>query len=156
MPMRIVALDTGLVRKLQNGAPDANGQSPERHISPGGMMPCRHCLDDIAAGEPYLILSHRPFPAAQPYAEQGPIFLHAQACARHSESAGMPAMFLRRESYLIRGYDAEDRIVYGTGRIVAPQALAEAAEAAFRDARVRYIHVRSASNNCYQCRIDRG
>jgi hypothetical protein len=155
MPMRIVALDTELVRRLQNGGADANGQKPERHVSPGGMMPCRHCLADIEAGEPYLILSHRPFPAAQPYAEQGPIFLHAQTCARHPESADAPAMFLKRESYLMRGYGADDRIVYGTGRIVAPAAMAEAAAAAFADDRVSYIHVRSASNNCYQCRIDR-
>jgi hypothetical protein len=155
MPMRFVALDSDLVQRLQNGAPDANGQKPERHISPGGMMPCRHCLTDIIAGEPYLILSHRPFPSPQPYAEQGPIYLHAKACARHGDSAAVPAMFLKRESYLIRGYGADDRIVYGTGKIVASTKMGEAAQAAFADARVSYIHVRSASNNCYQCRIDR-
>ena len=64
-------------------------------------------------------------------------------------------MFLEREAYLIRGYGADDRIVYGTGKIVAPAVMAEAARRAFGDPRVRYIHVRSASNNCYQCRIDR-
>ena len=48
-----------------------------------------------------------------------------------------------------------DRIVYGTGKIVAPAAMAEAAREMFGNARVAYIHVRSASNNCYQARIDR-
>ena len=69
---------TELVKRLQDGGTDANGQKPERHVCSGGMMPCRHCLADIKAGEPYLILAHRPFPSAQPYAEQGPIFLHAE------------------------------------------------------------------------------
>ncbi len=119
------------------------------------MMPCRHCLTDIKAGEPYLILAHRPFPTAQPYAEQGPIFLHAESCQRHPDSEAAPRMFLEREAYLIRGYGADDRIVYGTGKIVAPAVMAEAARKAFGDPRVSYVHVRSASNNCYQCRIDR-
>ena len=154
MSIRFVALDTELVKRLQNGGADANGQKPERHISPGGMMPCRHCLADIRAGEPYLILAHRPFPEAQPYAELGPIFLHAESCTRHSVSEDVPRMFLEREAYLIRGYGADDRIVYGSGKIVAPAVMAEAAREAFGDPRVRYVHVRSASNNCYQCRID--
>jgi hypothetical protein len=64
-------------------------------------------------------------------------------------------MFVGRPALLIRGYGADDRIVYGTGRIVAPGAMPEAAEEMFDNGRVAYIHVRSASNNCYQCRIDR-
>ena len=116
MSIRFVALDTELVKRLQNGGTDANGQKPERHVCSGGMMPCRHCLADIKAGEPYLILAHRPFPSAQPYAEQGPIFLHAESCPRHADSEDVPRMFLEREAYLIRGYGADDRIVYGTGQ----------------------------------------
>ncbi len=154
MSIRFVALDSGLVKRLQDGGTDANGQKPERHVCSGGMMPCRHCLADIKAGEPYLILAHRPFPSAQPYAEQGPIFLHAERCTRHADSDAVPRMFLEREAYLIRGYGADDRIVYGTGKIVAPAVMAQAAHEAFGDPRVRYVHVRSASNNCYQCRID--
>jgi hypothetical protein len=154
MSIRFVALETELVKNLQTGGLDANGQKPERHVSTAGMMPCRHCLEDIRQGEPYLVLAHRPFPAAQPYAEQGPIFLHAEPCVRHTEGANVPRMFLERQAYLIRGYSVDDRIVYGTGRIVAPTLLAETAHHTFRDPRVSYIHVRSASNNCYQCRID--
>ena len=154
MSIRFVALDTELVTRLQTGGEDANGHKPERHISSGGMMPCRHCLADIKAGEPYLILAHRPFPAPQPYAEQGPIFLHADSCPRHPDSQDAPDMFLGREAYLIRGYGADDRIVYGSGKIVAPAVMAKVAHETFGDPRVRYIHVRSASNNCYQCRID--
>lgn len=127
-----------------------SGMSPK-----GGMMPCRHCLTDIKAGEPYLILALRPFPSAQPYAELGPIFLHADGCARHPDSQDVPAMFLARESYLMRGYGSDDRIVYGTGRTVAPAAMAAAAREIFADKRVSYIHVRSPTNNCYQCRIER-
>src|SRR5215813_195843 len=102
MSVRFVALATALVRTLQAGGRDANGQTPEHQISPGKGVPCRHCLEPVSAGEPYLILAHRPFPAPQPYAEQGPIFLHARACARHVESGALPRM-LASPSYLIRG-----------------------------------------------------
>src|SRR4051794_32749116 len=50
MSIRFVALDSGLVKRLQDGGTDANGQKPERHVCSGGMMPCRHCLADIKAG----------------------------------------------------------------------------------------------------------
>src|SRR5215510_6222606 len=126
MSIRFVALESELVKSLQAGGLDANGQRPERHISEGGMMPCRHCLADIEPGEPYLIVAHRPFDTVQPYAEQGPIFLHAETCARRPDSPNVPAMFLERKDYLIRGYSADDRIVYGTGKIVAPTAMVEA------------------------------
>ena len=42
------------------GAPDANGQKPEVHLSDGDGVPCRHCQQDIAEGETYLILAYRP------------------------------------------------------------------------------------------------
>jgi len=154
MSIRFVALETPVVRALQDGQPDANDQAPERHVSDGNGVPCRHCLEQVRAGEPYLILAHRPFPAPQPYAEQGPIFLHAQACTRHAGGADVPPM-LRSAQYLIRGYDARDRIVYGSGQIVPTARIAEVTAEMLRNDGIAYIHVRSASNNCYQCRIDR-
>jgi hypothetical protein len=154
MSVRFVALKTPLVRKLQAGGEDANGQTPERHISGGKGVPCRHCLELVAQGEPYLILAHRPFPAPQPYAEQGPIFLHAKACTRHPESGALPGMLVS-PSYLIRGYGGDDRIVYGSGRIVPSAHLVAAAERLFADSGIAYIHVRSAANNCFQCRLER-
>jgi hypothetical protein len=154
MSVRFIALETPLVRALQAGGADANGQTPEQHISPGTGIPCRHCLQLVGAGEPYLILAHRPFPAPQPYAEQGPIFLHAAACARHAESEAVPAM-LASACYLLRGYGRDDRIVYGSGQIVPTANIVTAAEALFADPGIAYIHVRSASNNCFQCRLQR-
>ena len=154
MSIRFVALDTGLVRHWQNGGADANGQTPERAISDGQGIPCRHTLAMVPKGEPFLILAHRPFPAPQPYAEVGPIFVHAEMRPQGGTDK-IPA-FLDSPRYIIRGYGADDRIVYGTGQIVPTPEIPAAAEAMFENRSVRYIHVRSASNNCYHCRIDRG
>jgi len=154
-PIRFSALDSEIVNRYRTGDGDAYGQAPKRAICPGGGAPCRHCLCDIEAGEPMLILAHRPFPAAQPYAETGPIFLHAEACPRYADSARPPAMFRQRDKLLMRGYDHKDRIVYGTGGAVAVADLAEAAAALLARAEVAYVHLRSAAYNCYQCRVDR-
>ena len=154
MPIRFVALETEVVRRLREGAPDANGQVPEQRIAASGGLPCRHCLKHIGAGEPYLTLAHRPFPVLQPYAEVGPIFLHAEACPRGGGDAAVPS-FLESPSYIVRGYGGDDRIVYGTGRVTLTEAIPEAAVKLLGDAKIAYVHVRSASNNCYHCRIER-
>ena len=153
--IRYVSMPTEEAEAYWAGAPDANGQKPEVHVSEGDGVPCRHCLRDVEKGDPYLILAYRPFPTAQPYAELGPIFLHAEPCARNPESAETPPMFLRRESSLMKGYNAQDRIVYGTGQIVPSKDMNAAAARILEREDVRYIHVRSSLNNCYSCRIDR-
>ena len=119
-------------------------------------MPCRHCLSDVAAGESFLILAHRPFPEARPYAETGPIFLHGEPCERHGEGAEVPALFLSRAQALIRGYGKDDRIVTGTGQVVPSAEIGAVARDLLAVPEVAYLHLRSASNNCYQCRIERG
>ena len=155
MAVRFIALDSDLVGALRSGGRDSNAQTPERRVSDGDGVPCRHCLMDVAAGEPYLVLSHRPFDSVQPYAEQGPIFLHAEACPGFAAPAGLPPILAARREMLIRGYGADDRIVYGTGKMVATKDIVAVAEYMFDNPEIAYIHVRSASNNCYQCRIER-
>ena len=151
--IRFTCLPTPLALAYQAGGPDANGQPPERHISDGGGNPCRHCLQMIPQGAPMLILAHRPFPAPQPYAELGPIFLCATACAAGGGS-DLPAI-LASPDYIVRGYSDDHRIVYGTGAVVPTAQLCTKAATQLENPSVAYLHVRSARNNCYQCRIDR-
>lgn len=151
--MRFVAIPTETVRAYQAGRADANGQVPERKRAEGTGNPCRHCLGMIPEGAEMLVLAHRPFPAPQPYAELGPIFLCADPCAAGGGEA-LPEM-LAAPDYIVRGYGADDRIVYGTGGVVATAMIPARAGELFSDPRVSYLHVRSARNNCYQCRIDR-
>lgn len=153
MTLAFIALPTEDVRALQSGAPDANGQTPERTVSDGGGNPCRHCLKIIPAGAEMLILAHRPFPEPQPYAETGPIFLCAEPCERHED--GMPAITSGVPDYIVKGYTGQDRIRYGTGAVVPTGEVAAYAERLLDRDDIAYVHVRSARNNCYQFRIDR-
>jgi hypothetical protein len=151
------ALPTEIARSYRDGAPDAYGRPPERLVAgesaPG---PCRHCMTVIQPGEEYLVLAHRPFSALQPYAETGPIFVHAGPCERHPDSSDTPALFMRSRQVIVRGYSAGERIIYGTGALVAPDRIAETAGALLDRPDVAFLHVRYAATNCFACRIDRG
>lgn len=152
--IRFTPIPTDVVRHYQAGGADANGQTPERQLATGTGNPCRHCLQMVPEGAGMLVLAHRPFPAPQPYAELGPIFLCADAC-QAGGGAALPAMLASPE-YIVRGYGADDRIIYGTGGVVPTPAIPERAAELLADPKVAYVHVRSARNNCYQVRIDRG
>jgi hypothetical protein len=156
MTLLYSGMPSDLAAAYRAGAPDANGQAPERRISDGDGVPCRHCLENVAAGEPYLVLAYRPFPAPQPYAELGPIFLHAEACPAYAPAAGLPEREQRgRSGRILRGYGADDRIVYGTGIVVGNDGIEAAAAAILERPDVTYVHMRSATNNCFTLRIDR-
>lgn len=153
MLIKYVALPTDAVRALQRGGPDAYGMPPERKVSDGDGVPCRHCLRNVRAGEDYLVLAYRPFPKPQPYAETGPIFLHAEECGRAAETDVLCEMFRPTPDFILRGYDA--RIIYGTGAVVETHKICKHAHELLQRPDVAYVHMRSARNNCYQCRIER-
>lgn len=154
MTIRFVPVPTAIVRAWRAGTPDANGQVPERHLAKGTGNPCRHCLDMIPEGAGMLVLAHRPFPAVQPYAEVGPIFVCADDCPAGG-GPNLPGM-LASPDYIVRGYGTDDRIRYGTGGVVATQDVTSRAAELLADPLVAYVHVRSARNNCFQCRVERG
>ena len=61
---------------------------------------------------------------------------------------------LNSSDYIVRGYGPDDRIVYGTGGVIPRDGIPARAADLLEDARVAYVHVRSARNNCFQVRID--
>lgn len=156
MTLLFSGMPSQLAAAYRGGAPDANGQVPERKISDGDGVPCRHCLGYVGKDEPYLVLAYRPFPTPQPYAETGPIFLHAQDCPAYDPALGLPRRNRdAKGQQILRGYGSDDRIVYGTGVVVSAEAIERAAAAILARDHVAYVHMRSATNNCFTLRIDR-
>src|SRR5262249_52475079 len=138
---------------LRRGGPDANGQPAVTRVAEGVANPCRHCLELIRDGDEKLILAYRPFDSIHPYAEVGPIFLHATACRRY-DGDSLPKWFDYMDPAIIRGYGSDDWIRYDTGSVVSGVELTAACRAILADSTVQYVHVRSKFN-CFQCRIDR-
>jgi hypothetical protein len=153
-PIHYTAMPSADAEHFWNGGSDAYDRAPELNTSDGPGHPCRHCLENIDAGETFLVLAYRPFPSLQPYAETGPIFLHAAPCPRYSCDEALPPI-LSSPDYIVRGYGHDDRIVYGSGAVTPIEEITTRAHGLLSRDDIAYVHVRSARNNCYQCRIDR-
>ena len=154
MTIHFTGLPTDSVDIVRRTGLDSYGRPVERHRSEGDAWPCRHCLGEIPAGEDYFVLAHRPFRETHAYTETGPIFLCATDCAPAVPSTEVPDI-LRSPSYLVRGYGADERIVYGTGKVVETSGIAAYARELLGNPDIAFVDVRSAANNCYQCRIHR-
>ena len=140
------------VAQIRQGGEDDYGQKAERVVSDGGGNPCRHCLQYIPEGAEMLICAARPFPEMQPYAETGPIFLCGDSCEAFS-GEGVPPVLSESPDYLLKGYNDDYRIVYGTGQITPVADVSRIATELLRRREVEFVDIRSSRNNCFQCRV---
>lgn len=148
---RYSGVQTDVAAAYRSGAPDAYECLPERAVSAGPGHPCRHCLSNVPAEAPMLILAHRPFEGRHPYAETGPIFLCAEACAPFG-GTGLPPVLTVSDTYLVKAYGATERIIYGTGAVVPKDSLAQEIGARLEAPGVAFVDIRSARNNCWLAR----
>lgn len=153
MKLRIRGISTDDCERIWHGGPDAHGQPALVRIAEGLANPCRHCLELIRAGEKKLVLAHRPFDGLHPYAETGPIFLHATPCERYDREV-LPHWFDYLEPAIVRGYGADHWIRYDTGHVVNGTDIMRTCQNILSDVSVAYVHVRS-KYNCFQCRVER-
>lgn len=152
--MHFQAIPSQDAHNLRSGAPDAHGNPAERSISDGHANPCRYCLCDIPKGAGMLILAYKPFTANHAYAETGPIFLCEADCAQGG-GADLPQIMTTSPDYLAKGYCKEERIVYGTGKVIPADQIIDGIKTIFHDPNVAFVHVRSSRNNCFQVRVSR-
>ncbi|MEJ6401585.1 DUF1203 domain-containing protein [Yoonia sp. 2307UL14-13] len=152
MTLTYLPYDAAEVANLRAGGPDAYGHPAERAVSSGVGTPCRACLRNVPEGADMLVCAARPFADLHPYAETGPVFFCADECTPH-QGGDVPPILENSPDYLVKAYDATDRIVYGTGQITRKADIARYAAQLFERDEVAYVDVRSARNNCFLTRI---
>ena len=116
------------------------------------MAPCRLCLRISREPEQLILLSYRPLADTGPYAEIGPIFIHANGCEPYASSTTFPEDFLAR-SLVMRAYDADGSIV--DAAIAAPGIGPEVAARFLSDSKIVEVHVRHTTYTCYDFKIVR-
>jgi Protein of unknown function (DUF1203) len=155
MRLEFHGLPSADVEMIHRTGVDSYGDPVERHASAEqDGMPCRHCLQNVPQGLPFLALAHRPFHGRNPFTETGPIYLCDPICTRAEPSPEPPA-FLSATQYLLRGYGPDERIVYGTGAVTPRADLTTYAAHLLERDDIAFVDLRSASNNCFLCRIYR-
>jgi hypothetical protein len=115
--------------------------------------PCRVCLRIASEPEDLLLLSYQPLPDTGPYAEIGPIFVHAKRCEPYSDSATFPADFTQRR-LVLRAYGHDGRIVDAT--VAEAGTAPERAVDFLSGDTVAEVHVRHESYTCFAFKIVRG
>jgi hypothetical protein len=81
--------------------------------------------------------------------------MHKQRCERYVAEEIMPPVLKASRDFIVRGYAENNRIVYGTGAVTPIGDIPTYAATLLDRPEIAYVHVRSARNNCYQCRIDK-
>ncbi|MER5475063.1 DUF1203 domain-containing protein [Streptomyces sp. NPDC002935] len=124
-----------------------------------GGAPLRCCLRRSEPGERIALVSYAPLrrwaasTGADPgaYDEQGPVFIHADACAGPAGD-GLPFAAAHRT---VRRYSAEGHILGGQ-LVRTPDAFDEAFTTAFADPEVALVHVRAVEYGCFLYEVRRG
>ncbi|MFI0268145.1 DUF1203 domain-containing protein [Streptomyces luteogriseus] len=138
---------------------DDAGRLADTFTDTEGGSPLRCCLRHSEPGERLALVSYAPLrrwaaetgAAPGAYDEQGPVFLHADACAGPADDT-LPFTGSHRT---VRRYSAEGRIL--GGRLVGePGAFEQALLEAFDDPAVALVHVRAVEYGCFLYEVRRG
>lgn len=155
---RYAAIPTALAARIRTTLRDDDGNALSVWRSDDYGNPCRHCLRVTNPGERLILFAYSPFEDVGPYAETGPIFIHADACERYADDSAFPPDFVSRPLTL-RAYGRTERgalsIVSAEVSEPGPHAVHRSLTRLFTDERVAFVHVRNPAWGCYDFRIDR-
>jgi len=148
---RYLPIDDRSVRAVRDTLRDEHGNALHVRISDAD-APCRSCLRVTPRGTRLILFAHRPFATSGPYAEIGPVFVHADACERYRANDRFPDDF-RARTLVFRAYDAKGEI---HGAMLAGGADAEATlTRLFADDAVALVHVRNPAWGCFDFAVER-
>lgn len=117
----------------------------------GGRVPLRCCLTFSSPDEQVALISYRPMTVGGPYAEVGPVFVHADPCPGY-DGAGFPAQYRERRAVL-RPYDADGQML--TGVVAEPGTSEGELERLFDDPAVALVQVRNEVAGCWNFSVRR-
>jgi Protein of unknown function (DUF1203) len=150
----VEAIPASALRRIRAAGRDDQGNPLRISVAQEAGAPLRCCLREAAIGERLALIAWRPFDRDGPYAEVGPVFVHAEECPGYGSPSAYPEGYRHRRQ-VFRPYDHDGDMVYDALEIVEG-ADAEAAIArilARRD--VAVIHSRNLLAGCYMFSIRR-
>ena len=150
---RVIALSERVAETVRTTRQSPGYGHPVHEEAAHDRWPCRVCLGrGEPRGERRLLFTLDPFHGLEDLPLPGPVFIHAEPCARHAEDAGFPDD-LRRVPLTLNAY--------GKGRKLRAQEYVENGEveptiaALLARDDVDYLHLRHKTAGCYLARIER-
>jgi hypothetical protein len=139
-----------LHRIRRDGVDDYGNPVVPRRSRAGMILRC--CLKLSEEGESIALIAYRPMALGGPYAEVGPVFVHAEDCPGHSTSGGFPADFRNRRAVL-RPYDADGLMLDGV--VAEPGESETELKRLFDDPDVAVVQVRNVVAGCWNFSVSR-
>ncbi|AKU18873.1 hypothetical protein VV02_12420 [Luteipulveratus mongoliensis] len=128
-----------------------NTLRPQRHEE---TFPLRCCLRQSELTEEIALISYAPLQGPSPWAEVGPVFVHATPCDGY-DSPGLPEA-MRIGSKVLRSYRADGSLDYDGIVVAEPDAdLEPLLEDLLADPARAEVHVRSLTAQCFTYRVTR-
>jgi hypothetical protein len=149
----VSALPPAMVERIRARGEDDFGNRVEVVVNQDGeRAPLRCCLRVAEPGERMALIAYRPSDRGGPYAEVGPIFVHAEQCDGYPDPTAYPQAF-RYKPQLFRSYGADGRQVHN--EIVEPAEVDSAIVRLLERPDIEVIHSRNVLAGCYMFAISR-
>jgi len=117
-----------------------------------GGTPLRCCLRDAVPGEEVALIAYQPSDRGGPYAEVGPVFIHAEPCDGYAKVDAYPEAFRDRRQ-LFRAYGPTGRQVRNV--IAEPSEVDSVIADLLGRPDVEFIHSRNVLAGCFMFVINR-
>jgi hypothetical protein len=149
----VSAIPSSHLDRIRAAGHDDFGNPVEAFVTQeAGETPLRCCLREAGVGESVALIAHQPSDRGGPYAEVGPIFIHAEPCDGYQTPRAYPEGFRHRRQ-LFRAYGADGRPVHN--QIVEPADVFSVIAEEFERPDVAFIHSRNVLAGCYMFAIHR-
>jgi hypothetical protein len=153
LPIHIVAIPTEVAEAVRATLRAPVYGFPAHAEVATDTAPCRHCLRTFAPGKDHRILfTYDRFAGVESLPQPGPIYVHADSCARYPEDVGFPEE-LRATPRTLEAYARGRRLV--TQEYVADGKFEPAIERLLAIPEVNYLQVNSTTAGCFTFRIER-
>lgn len=151
MSLRFIGIPEEAAREVRETMRAPGYGHPAHKSIAQGYGPCRLCLRTFRRGEEERVLfTYNPSTEAEALPAPGPVFIHAEPCARY-DSAELPPDF-RALPMVIEGYRAGGWLV--AQEPVAGQTPESVIAAVLERRGVDYVRIRNAEAGCFMARVE--
>lgn len=152
---RVMGLDRRQLDEFWSTKLDHAGNTVESFVDESGEWPLRCCLRDSRPGDELAIVAWSPFPWRGPYAEVGPVVVHAHPCAGAEWGDDVPPQFHGRRQ-ILRPYGKDRRVAYDYIRLIeADNDLAAAIAELLDIEEIDFVQARNVLSGCYSFTVER-
>ncbi|MEJ7629409.1 MAG: DUF1203 domain-containing protein [Nocardioidaceae bacterium] len=152
---RVEAIASDHLDRIRAAGRDDFGNPFDVTVDVDGGSPLRCCLRPTEPGERIALIAHSPSPGPGPYAEVGPVFVHAEACRGYQTPAQYPPGYRDWAPMIFRPYDASGAMVYPALAMVEAEHAERVIATMLADPGIELIHARNVYAGCFMFTIHR-